>query len=42
MSRQATHLYSNPLTNLSQAEDETLRNTIIDILFQILDILMRK
>ncbi len=33
MGQQATHLYGNSFTNLSQAEDETLGDTIIDILF---------
>jgi hypothetical protein len=42
MGRSATHLYGNSFTDLSQAKDETLRNTIIDILFQIRDIVMRE
>jgi len=34
--------YSNSFTDLSQAENETLCDTIFDILFQIVDILMRE
>ena len=40
MNQPVTRLYGNPFTDLSQAEDKTLRHTIINILFQILDILM--
>jgi len=42
MDQSVTYLYGNSFTDLSQAKDKSLRHTIIDVLFQILDILMRE